>query len=869
MTTTNYLPDDFFDKLRDIYEAKANTKSYWAHENVPLRDIFAQVGESLKFNYEIVAPFRVGGSGVVAFVRDKNLDVTRVLKVSRPSPGKEDILAKILSAETKTLLRLSHQNIIRIFAQGVARHAGEPRPYYVMDYIEGALDSDEYLEKSPRTLAEFLRILVGMVSAIEYLHAHDQIHMDLKPQNLLVTPNGTPILSDLGFAKHLRIDDKYTFIGGTKGFIHPDAYAFLLSVESDPNRLMGDAPHSSLKKEWDLYSLGKTVLRLTEAMVKASPSALDHYHRRYLRLLGCRLLDGHNEAGDTAANVTLSTFKEIKYASVTEARDDLLKLTGEYNLEASVPELQRNPEKTVQLATGVRTPFTPRVRSIVRTPHFRGLGSVTQLGLLNLIYPTTMHTRMEHALGTFSVLCRYIIALHNDPLNPVFRQLINAYDIRCALLAGLLHDIGQYPMAHDLEEADKTVFDHESHGLRLLKTEKNAVSRVAESEWGVKFDDVLRILEARPRTVEGTPLRGTLKHRILHTLIDGPIDCDKVDYIVRDSLHLGLTYGRIIDLERLLACLSIVLKPQEKDETYGALGIHEKGKVQAEAVAFARYALYGQVYWHHAYRAIKAMLHRAVWEMQEHGKASKEALREQFFEEIDAHVLGTAGTPTLFPLESALWGAGGEVQIRDLATVNWIGKHSSPAGRELVEAMARRDLFKRVLVLSHASSEDSELWDELTEFFDKHRRDPFPRLSFQRQYQEKVRKDVEEMGPLPAQSEVLTLNAKTSFLGACARGIVLLVDVPPERRASRIDLEYLVEEDRRRYRVEEMPVASLERSQVWKQLETNFRRSIGKIRVFCHPDHREFLNAAQSREQLRDALETALSRATVAPPAKE
>jgi len=45
------------------------------------------------------------------------------------------------------------------------------------------------------------------------------------------------------------------------------------------------------------------------------------------------------------------------------------------------------------------------------------------------------------------------------------------------------------------------------------------------------------------------------------------------------------------------------------------LGIHEKGKVPAESVAFARYAMFGQVYWHHAYRSIKAMLHRMMLEM--------------------------------------------------------------------------------------------------------------------------------------------------------------------------------------------------------------------------------------------------------------
>ena len=86
-------------------------------------------------------------------------------------------------------------------------------------------------------------------------------------------------------------------------------------------------------------------------------------------------------------------------------------------------------------------------------------------------------------------------------------------------------------------------------------------------------------------------LKGTLKDRILHSLIDGPIDSDKMDYLIRDSIQLGPTYGKVIDLERLLRVLTVVFRKAGSGPTYAALGIHENGRIPADAISFPRYAM--------------------------------------------------------------------------------------------------------------------------------------------------------------------------------------------------------------------------------------------------------------------------------------
>lgn len=232
-----------------------------------------------------------------------------------------------------------------------------------MEFVEGAQDSDKYLSAPERTEEQLIHVMGGILSAIEYLHEEQTIHMDIKPGNVLVTPAGNPIVSDLGFAKQLRVEDKYTLIGGTEGFIHPDALRFVEEQKSDPNRLRGHAPVLELKREWDLYPLGKTFLRFIAVFDAMHPKAWTSYTRRYMKLLACRLLDGFNTDTEVALGLSRLTLKEIKYTAIVEAKRDLEKLIGSYNLEALVPELNLFSQNTIQSSTAATTPFTRRTEA--------------------------------------------------------------------------------------------------------------------------------------------------------------------------------------------------------------------------------------------------------------------------------------------------------------------------------------------------------------------------------------------------------------------------------------------------------------------------------------------------------------------------
>lgn len=852
------LPDDFFEKLSDLYQKSETLKQYWDYEEPVIRKLLPEVAKDIAFNYCIIEPIGVGGGGIVLTVHDHNLDTTRALKISRPSPGKELLLADILDSEQKSLRRLAHQNLIRIFAQGKVSLNGNDYPYYIMEYVEGVLDADTFLERPDATEQDLLRIIDGTLAAVEYMHSQQTIHMDLKPGNILVLPNGMPIVSDLGFAKMIKTESGVTLIGGTEGFIHPEARKLVQEAHSDPNRLRGKAERRTLKPQWDLYSLGKTFLILVNAVLRHNTRSLSPYTRRYVKLLACRLLDGYNSETELALGLAKATFEEIKYASISDARIDFLKLTGEYNLSVRVPELNLFVQDTIQASTLAITPFTERVRSLIDQSAMKRLGACTQLGLLNFIYITAKHTRLEHSIGTFSVLCRYVRALYNDPLNPLFKQLMNEEDLRASLLVAILHDVGQFPLAHDLEEADDASFSHSELTIKLLSGDDSELAdllRVKESEggWGIEAKRVIDILESDPAS-----LRGTLKDRILHSLIDGPIDADKLDYLKRDSLHLGLRYGEAIDIDRLLRCLTIVTSPKN-GSTYASLGIHEKGKIPAEAVAFARYSMFGQVYWHHAYRSIKVMIHRIVWEMLDVAGSDKDRtnLRRQFREFVSPNEF-LRTDEELFETVSDV--SDSQIDRADQAVLRWLAKRAGSIGEELYWMLQQRKLFKRIIVIGHDRHYDRVVWEKADEFFRPVAGRWKAKLRLQREFQERLAELVEEPTTEPQHTAIITPSARNAFISAARNSVLVLVDFPSQRRKGETQLQYIVEEDRKRSKIDEMRTASLEDSVIWRVLQKQMRESICRLRVYCQPDHAEFLSAFLSRETIENALSETMTR---------
>jgi len=352
-----------------------------------------------------------------------------------------------------------------------------------------------------------------------------------------------------------------------------------------------------------------------------------------------------------------------------------------------------------------------------------------------------------------------------------------------------------------------------------------------------------------------------LKYRLLHTLLDGPMDADKIDYLIRDSNNLNVPYGKSIDFERLLKCLTIIFK-QQHTKTFISLGIHEKGKIPAEAVSFARYAMFGSVYWHHTSRSAKSMLHRAVWELlpstdrksKEYREIQKSVL-DNILREANVEAIGS-----LFP-EFRISGLPEAPQLArtDFMMLAWIYEKTSDAGKNLLEMICERELFKRIIVIS--SRKNSDLWEKMSDLRKNYNWNEMK--SFQNEVQSRLIQIIDSLEEDQRTSTILSKNITDEIVGRASKGeILFLVDIPSERKGSSYDLYFLSESRIHGPLKSSEDTVQMEDSILWKDLSENFLKSVGKIRVFCHPDIVETSTACLTRSDVESTLEAAYQYVT-------
>lgn len=229
----------------------------------------------------------------------------------------------------------------------------------------------------------------------------------------------------------------------------------------------------------------------------------------------------------------------------------------------------------------------PYLRLLDAAP-FQRLRYVRQLGLAHLVYPGATHSRFEHALGAFHLAQETVRILRETSATESFPEL----DGRIVTAAALLHDIGHYPFSHALEELG--VPHHETVAGPLIAD--GAVGDILRSEFAANAPERILAL-VRGESVE--PLQG---------LISGSIDLDKIDYLKRDAMNCGVSYGEV-DVDRLRHALVMVT-----DGATGrrVVGLKERGLSALESLLFAKYQMYRNVYWHHAVRSATAMYKRLV-----------------------------------------------------------------------------------------------------------------------------------------------------------------------------------------------------------------------------------------------------------------
>ena len=264
-----------------------------------------------------------------------------------------------------------------------------------------------------------------------------------------------------------------------------------------------------------------------------------------------------------------------------------------------IPEVRSlaAPTSLVRIPPELDVPVSARVTRILDSPTLRRLGRVSQLGLVSLVYPGAIHTRLEHTLGVYR---NALLVLNHLASDQRFGEMVTPRDAEAFVVAALLHDAGHWPFCHPIEDMRlPEVPRHEARVRELIAGPE--LAPLLATDWSCAPEQIVRILEKCPESPA---------EQLLASMLSGPLDIDKLDYLVRDSLHAGVPYGRNFDSGRLISALCV--HPQEPK-----LALGEKGKTAAEMMVFARYVMFSEVYWHHAVRSATAMLQRAVFMLRE------------------------------------------------------------------------------------------------------------------------------------------------------------------------------------------------------------------------------------------------------------
>jgi HD superfamily phosphohydrolase len=814
--------------------------------------IIAEIEKNLTGRYEIVTPISIGGTGVVIKVRDLNLNTYRALKIPRPMAEREDLFKDNISSEILHLCEFAHQNIISVYYKDKVSHEKKDYPYFIMEYIDGAEDGHDYiLGKNPPVYTDLISFLCQWVLGLSKLHEKKMIHGDVKLGNVLVSKKDGLLVkvSDFGSARSLK-DNGITDLTLTDYYAHPELKEKSVNT-SDPNRVRIESiERSQIKIAYDLYSLGKSIFEILEKDEYKPGKLINDYQRNYLTLLAARLLDGENSTDETFMTIPCKGMGQIKYENMNEVLLDLKKANGEYSINEIIPELNSYSQKTIQASSSGINTFTDRVSNLLNNKLVSRLANITQLGLMVYVYPTAVHTRFEHVLGTMLNVAGYIDALWHDPINPFFKQVITDKDIKKILVAALLHDIGQYALAHDFEEADGELFSHSENNKRLLTDPDicRDLEKLLKKDWDLTISDILPILG-----FVNNAGNESFKNEFLRSIIDGPIDADKLDYLIRDANNLNIPYGKAIDYSKILRSLTVVFQ-KETSRLIPKLGIHEKGKIAAEGIAFARYAMFGTVYWHHTVRSFKAMLHRAVWESMLNSPPDKrtteyQQIKESIFNEINDQVLSN-GQPWLIESDKRNLKFTGNMNPYDFKILSYFYEITSPGGKRLLEMICERKLYKRLYVTSAKKSEAS--WDHI---IDRKKENDWRRwVLFQKTFENILLREIGHIKDKERKTTALQAD-RTEKVDSLSRTVPLfLIDVPPPKDGGIYKLQYL-HEARYTNNIQNIgEVIQPEDSIIWSSIGKNLSESIGKARIFCHPEIIDTAAAFFTRDKIEDAI---------------
>lgn len=572
-----------------------------------------------------VEPLGVGGSGIV-YTAFQELDcktnsyARRAIKFfllredlrrgdddeSSFRPATDNFLEEIANISD-----ISHENLIQVTDAGhyvLSRNGREHSvPYIVSHLIDGCTLRD-LLDSSPRAkfvsdqLKQNPELAVTLVSQIarglDYLHSRNLLHCDIAPKNIFIErgPTLRAVVGDVGMARSTQPTvQSGIFVAGTRSYT-PQDIVDRFETEVSIDELRNWFPY------WDLFALSKTAVELlgcTRDLVEAP----------WLDAALVKAQEAHKDARNIDSSTEFSNAIEYCLPALRE--------------RGNVPELEPKSVGSRKRMMPINALLlTSRVDHLIRHPGVTRLLEVPQLTIVSTPSPGGAHTRYEHALGVMENTRQMLSALLDEPS---FLSLFTRESVETGLLAGLLYNAHRFPFSnivHELNQRSPTnkekpflrfgrsdllddVFGEQFRSHERLTLEEH----IARDFPLVDFPKLRSVLEVKE---SGNLL--SADEQVLHALLNSSVDARVLDFVRRDSLHLGLSSGDFFDLDDLLPHVAIALISSGTTSRY-ATTLKIQGVSVVEQIILMRYWLYQRVYWNVPNRAYVAAIRRGLLDL--------------------------------------------------------------------------------------------------------------------------------------------------------------------------------------------------------------------------------------------------------------
>lgn len=289
---------------------------------------------ALAGRYEIGELIGRGGMAEVYLGRDTRLDRKVAIKLLKPELAASEKFRHRFRQEAQSAARMSHPTVVRVFDAGeeLTDTDGTERtiPYIIIEYVDGRVLRD-IVADGPLPESEAVRIIKGVLTALEYSHRAGVVHCDIKPANIMLTPGGQIKVMDFGIARAVsesNTTDETSTIMGTAQYFSPE-------------QARGD----SIDSRTDLYSTGLVLFELLTGrppFEADSPVAVAYRHLSEQPPRPSEIVPGISPAMESVVAKALTKNSNLRFQSASDFSDAL-----EAALAGEATEVQdENDEET-------------------------------------------------------------------------------------------------------------------------------------------------------------------------------------------------------------------------------------------------------------------------------------------------------------------------------------------------------------------------------------------------------------------------------------------------------------------------------------------------------------------------------------------